>query len=221
VEGTGSTQDSKPSPLGPNKFRRFAAGPSVRMTALPLIYLAFCLATALTIGKAGSNFNHVLELIAALCMGAGTGWQYVAKLQGVRQLVTLAIAGLIVFLTVDQSRALAFEPRSSACEEVIGIIRQQPGSLVLSENTGAVVMAGKTPLISNTFVYTQLVKYGGWSDRELVEMLNSKSVPMVLMDAGRRQLWSREVIGALYANYRLQGKCDCRYAGLRFIPKQK
>ncbi|HVZ18282.1 MAG TPA: hypothetical protein VG897_14265 [Terriglobales bacterium] len=188
--------------------------------SLPLLYLLFAVATMLTIGKVGSNSNHMLEVIAALCLATGAGWSYLAQLRGVWVLVPVTIAGIMAFQLVDGSRELAFEPRNSACEQVIAIIRQQPGAEILSENTGAVVQAGKVPLISNTFVYTQLVKYGGWSDADLVKKLNAREVPMVVMDAARRQMWSRDMLQALRANYEPSEKCDCRYAGLMFLPKR-
>ena len=191
-----------------------------RKASLPFIYLLLSALTAFTVGKAGSNFNHVLELIAALCMAAGAGWKYVAEQTGIRQ-IGPALALLIAYVTVQSSRELMFEPRSSGSEQVIAVLRHEPDAPILSENTGAVVLAGKTPLVSNTFVYTQLVKYGGWSDADLLAMLRAKSIPAVLIDSTRRQLWSKEMLQTLHANYRLAGKFECRYAGLMFVPKNQ
>jgi hypothetical protein len=190
-----------------------------RKISLPLLYLIFAGIAVLTIGKAGSNSNHLLELVAALCLAGGAGYKYLVDLSGVRHLIPLTVALLIAVPLVDHSRALEFEPRSSACEQVINLIRQQPGTYVLSENTGAVVLAGKTPLVSNPFVYTQLVKYAGWSDHQLVNMLNQREVPLVLIDAARRQLWSGALMQSLHTNYRLSGHYDCRRAGLAFVPR--
>lgn len=189
--------------------------------SLPLLYLIFSAVAVLTIGKAGSNSNHLLELIAALCLAAGAGFKYLLDLNGVRLLIPLTLALLISYLTVDHARHLAFEPRNSACDQIVGLIRQQPGPYILSENTGAVVLAGKSPLISNPFVYTQLVKYAGWPDNQLVNMLQSRQVPLVLIDQSRRQLWSKPVMDTLHRNYHVSGLYDCRYAGLAFVPNNR
>ena len=189
--------------------------------SLPILYLLFSALAVLTIGKAGSNSNHLLELIAALCLAAGAAFRYLVDLEGVRQLVPVAIVLLIAAQTVDRSRPLSFLPRESACEQVIKLIHRQPGQDILSENTGAVVLAGKTPLISNPFVYTQLVKYGGWPDNQLVNMLNTRRIRLVLIDQARRQQWSKPVMDALHQNYRMSGLYDCRSAGLAFVPKDR
>ena len=188
--------------------------------SLPLLYLIFATLTTMTIGKAGSNSNHLIEPMAALCIAGGAGWKYLLELEGVRQFVPLALALLAAGQAVDGSRTLAFEPRNSACEQVIELVRQQLGSAVLSENTGAVVLAGKTPLISNPFVYTQLVKYAGWNDYDLVNMLRLRRVPLVLIDAGRRQQWSKAVMQSLHENYRLFSRPGCRGASLAFVPER-
>ena len=190
-----------------------------RKVSLPALYLIFATLAVLTIGKAGSNSNHLLELVAALCLAAGTGFKYLLELAGAWRFIPFAIALLIAIPLVDHSRSLEFEPQSSACEQVINLIREQRGTYILSENTGAVVLAGKTPLISNPFVYTQLVKYGGWSDDQLVMMLDRRQIPLVLIDGSRRQLWSKTVMSALHDNYRVLGLYDCRYAGLAFVPR--
>lgn len=190
-----------------------------KRASLPLLYVVTAALAVLTIGKAGSNSNHLLELIAALCVAAGASLKYLLDLHGIRQLIPVAIALLLAYLVVDYSRSLAFEPRNSDCERVIVLIRQQPRPYILSENTGAVVLAGKTPLVSNPFVYTQLVKYTGWPDNELINMLQRSEIPLVLIDQSRRQQWSKPVMDALHQNYRLSGLYDCRYAGLAFVPK--
>jgi hypothetical protein len=189
--------------------------------SLPILYLLFSALAVLTIGKAGSNSNHLLELIAALCVAAGASFNYLVEFEGIRQLIPAVVVLLIASQTVNGSRALAFVPRESAGEQVISLIRRQPGPYILSENTGAVVLAGKTPLISNPFVYTQLVKYGGWSDNQLVNLLDTRRVPLVLIDQSRRQQWSKAFMDTLHENYRLSGLYDCRSAGLAFVPKDR
>ena len=108
----------------------------------------------------GSNWNHFLEWPAALCLCAGIGW---TKLTRIRPRVLATVAGLAatawLCIFLWRERSLPFNPYATVqdCSQAYAFVKQYPGDQVLSENVGALVLAGKTVWVSNPFVYTQLV----------------------------------------------------------------
>jgi hypothetical protein len=109
------------------------------------------------------------------------------------------------------------------------LVKQYPGDRVLSENVGAVVLAGKTVWVSNPFAYSQLVMRGGWPDAGLERMVRNREFDLIvtqwnypmypnfMSDSGER--FSSGVVKAIVENYRTVGMYGCTDARLIFERK--
>ncbi len=188
-----------------------------RKASLALIYLAFAVITAVTVGKAGSAYNHLLELSAALTIAAAVGWSELANASDWK----FRFAGtlLVVMLAatyVNNTMHLGFEWRNDEYDRLETYLRNFHGDRVITENLGAAVLAGKTLWISNPFVYTQLVKHGGWSDADLQQQLRKHEVDLVLYEPS--QEWSPEFTRALRENYHVEARFLCKGAFQAWVP---
>jgi len=173
-----------------------------RRPSLPLLYLFFSLIAAITLGKAGSDTNHLLELIAAICLAAGAGWGVLWDLRAHwPRWAASALAAALAILAIRTAAEVEFQGPYPGCEPAYAFVRTHPGERFLSENLGAVVMARHPLLISNPFVYTQLVEYSGWSDEPLQQQLQNRYYDLVIMNTEPAQEWSDGVFDALREHY--------------------
>jgi len=189
-----------------------------KKVGLPVLYLVFATLTTVTIGKAGSNYNHLVELSAAMCIAGAVGWKELAeaqdwKLRFAATALTLLLAATVVNNAVRQPVPV----RDSGCDAAYAYVKNVRGERVITENLSAAVLGGKTLWISNPFVYTQLVKYGGWSDADLQRQLREHQVDLVIFD--KEQEWSPGFMKALEENYRADRTFSCRYASTAWVPK--
>ena len=182
-----------------------------RKLSLPVLYLLAATAMTVTIGKGGSSYNHLIELSAAMCIAAGVGWYELTSAKDWK----LSIAGtaLVLFLAataVNNALHMKFRTRSNECDEAYTYVKNFRGERVVSVNLSMVVLAGKTLWISNPYVYTQLVKYGGWSDTDFQQQLREHQVDLLMFNED--QEWSPEILKAVQQNYRIDQSFDCREA---------
>ena len=215
-----------------------------RRISLPAFWLLLAALTAVTAGKLGSNWNHFLELPAAFCLCAGVGWTTLTRAGVARvsdpsppsariQLRPLAVAALVVAaawlgLFVIQQRKLTYDPflTVAECPQAYAYVKQHGGDRVLSENVGALVMAGKTVWLSNPFVYSQMVMRGGWPDAGLERMVRNREFDLVVaqwnypeyppfMSDGSER-FSSGVVKAIANNYRVVQTYQCTDARFMF-----
>jgi hypothetical protein len=203
-----------------------------RKLPVPALWLLIASGTAVSAGKLGSNWNHFLEWPAALCLCAGLGWEMMSRTRPRALALVMAVvvtAWLCVFLW--RERSLPFDPWGTVqdCDRVYALVKQYPGDRVLSENVGALVLAGKTVWVSNPFVYSQLVMRGGWPDAGLERMVRNRefdlivtqwnypTFPNFMRDGGDRL--SSGVVKAIAQNYRTVGLYGCTDARVMFERK--
>ncbi|MBZ5566853.1 MAG: hypothetical protein LAN64_03280 [Acidobacteriia bacterium] len=203
-----------------------------RSLSVPALWLLIASGTAVTAGKVGSNWNHFLEWPAALCLCAGIGW---TKLTRIRPRVLATVAGLAatawLCIFLWRERSLPFNPYATVqdCSQAYAFVKQYPGDQVLSENVGALVLAGKTVWVSNPFVYTQLVMRGGWPDAGLERMVRARRFDLIVaqwnypaypsfMRNGAERFSSRAV-KAIAENYRVVQMYGCTDARVMFERK--
>ncbi len=195
-------------------------------------WLVLASITTLTGGKLGSNWNHFLEWLAALCLCAALGWQMLATLRPRLLAIgaTLAASVLLCFFILRQREPL-FDAYSNIqqCPQAYQFVAQTPGDHVLSENVGALVLAGKTVWLSNPFVYGQLVMRGGWQDHGFERMLRNREFDLVVahwnypeisawQSAGSER-FSPAMLRALVSNYRVVATFNCNDARYMLQPK--
>jgi hypothetical protein len=203
-----------------------------RRISLPALWLLLAAMTAVTAGKLGSNWNHFLELPAALCLCAGVGWTTLARIHPRAVAVTAAlVATSWLALFVVQQRKLIYDPfvTVAECPQAYAYVKDHGADRVLSENVGALVMAGKTVWVSNPFVYSQMVMRAGWPDAGLERMLqdgdfnlfvaqwNYPDYPPFMSDGGER--FSSGAVKAIVKNYRAVQTYQCTDARVIFERK--
>jgi hypothetical protein len=184
---------------------------------------------AATIGKAGSNTNHLLELYAALCFCAGYGWRYVERWLCARKLpaganVVLAgayLAMLIPFALYRVPIDPLDDPASSA--KLIQFLKAH-GDAALTDNVGALLLAGKPVLVSNPYVYAQLAMHAGWSDAAVRDRVREKKFDVILLESpagyykGPDARFTPGTIHAIEENYHIAKEFDCLDARVAYVP---
>jgi hypothetical protein len=192
-----------------------------RRLAEPLIYFLFVILGTLTALKLGSTTNHFLEFEAALCVLSAIG---ISELQKMKR-YPLAAAGLFALCSL----VLAAEGVTNRaywgslgvvddCSQAYAYIRDH--DQVLSENVGALVLTGRPVLLSNPYVYAQLVRSGKWRPGRIEQMLEESTASLVI--TGQRsiseQRWSLPALAALAANYHVAKQFACADAMLAYEP---
>ncbi|HJY86775.1 MAG TPA: glycosyltransferase family 87 protein [Candidatus Acidoferrales bacterium] len=199
--------------------------------SLPVIYFVLGTGMTLTAGKVGSDTNHLLEWLAALCLTAGLGYHALQQ-RGRRgwalALVPAALA-LVVLFTLPFD--LDVEPARDGCREAYAYVKDHSGDHFLSENVGAIVLAGKPVTFSNPFVYAFLVKSGALSDDELAREIRERYYDAVLLDGDLDALknqaadpkspdtfWYADFLDALGQNYHPARQFKCIGARFAYEP---
>jgi hypothetical protein len=183
-----------------------------RSLSAPFIYLLVASLDTVTALKQGSASNHFLELTAVLCIASAAGLCEIRK----RQRLPWASAGLVILCAaILAAQALA----NRACYSSQGVVDGCPQAYayirdhnrVLSENVGALVVTGRPVLLSNPFVYAQLVRRGKWPNAQVERMLQEGNADLVILGkpSVRDQRWSQPALTALAANYHLTRRFVC------------
>jgi len=192
------------------------------------LYLGFCTPLVLTAGKLGSNSNHVLEWMAALCLMGALALSYLLE-KPVRFARPLAAGVLLLFV------ALAVLPQFSAssridqseCADAYAFVRSFPGHRILSEDVSALVLGGQPVLVSNPFVATQLGNSVAWSQGTVDQLVERQYFDLIVLggelkdfqDSGR---WSSKLIEAVGQAYTPAKRFRCSpNFGVAYVPKQK
>jgi hypothetical protein len=202
---------------------------------LPLIYLFTSFATMLARGKLGADSNYYLEWEAALCLCTGVGYTFVMK-RYKESSASIALAPVLLICVVLANLALAdiYRYRNhpsyatfSGCRDAYQYVRNHPGDRILSENLGAVVLAGKTAIVSEPFLWTRLVVGKGWPTSKIRDQIQSQQIDLILLDRQVEQLskdpfqerWPRDVAEAIGQNYTLTRIFSCSDGNFAYEPK--
>ena len=129
------------------------------------------------------------------------------------------------------------DPRYSTCPELQAFLRRQEGSRALSENIGAALLSGKRLLVTEPFIYRQLVSRSELSAEPLAAMIRSRQVDFIILnqdtpplrrprtDTGRSRWWAREapwpssILDGIEENYAVSGHFQCPNAGALYLPR--
>ncbi|HSC44452.1 MAG TPA: glycosyltransferase family 39 protein [Candidatus Acidoferrum sp.] len=192
---------------------------------MPALYFLTATAGALTVGKSGSSSNHLIEWTAAACWCAGYAWKYVQEWLAARR---LAIASRVLLCGVAATAVIAvalyrlpFAERT-VCGPAYAYLKGH-GDHVLTDSVGALLMSGKPVLISNPFVYTQLVEHSGWPDRQIRDRVKAREFDVILL---REQIavyppgerFTAEALQAMRENYHLAAEFECYDSGFAYLP---
>jgi len=192
-----------------------------RRLSEPSIYIFVVTLGTLTALKQGSNSNHLLELVAALCVTAAIGIFEVQKMKRL-PVASAALIALCSSILADEgiaNRAMfTSQGVVDQCSQAYAYIHDH--NQVLSENVGALVLTGRTVLLSNPFVYAQLVRSGKWPSGRVEKMLQESTADLVIIGrpSVRDQRWSQPALAALDANYHVTRRFVCSDATLAYEP---
>jgi hypothetical protein len=175
----------------------------------------------LTAGKIGSSINHVLELLAASCIAGALGCQWLATREPrVRLLPVLAcIFGAVALYQVT---LFAGSPRESefqyaGCASLYQAVRESPAKKILSENIGALVLAGKPILLAEPFLLAQMVEHGLLPPDGMERRVSTQEFDLVVLDGDPETLrasgsdrWWPKLLDDLNRNYSVTARFDCK-----------
>ena len=193
--------------------------------SLPLTYLVVSFLTCFGVGKLGANINYFLEWEAALCLCAGLAYHFLCVQSDCRRLVhALLPATLAAMLLLGLRNPNPDPTNDSGCRQAYQYVKDYPGGRILSENSGAVVTAGKFSPVFDPFEWTREVVDKGWPDTEIVNLIRSRQIDLIVLGwpAERHawQLWwPNSVRDAIDQNYRLVRVFDCSNAHYFYQPK--
>lgn len=210
---------------------------SNRAESLPLIYWGVCCLTTLTVLKAGSDLNHMLEWVAALCLCAGFGYHWLRTQPSgapTAALISAMLAAFVLLMGLALTWRAGQLSEYADCSQVYDYVKNHPGNRILSGNVGAVVMAGKPVFFSNPFVYGFLVKSSILSDAGLSNLVRARYFHVILLDENVEHLkekamdpsspdsiWPTSFVDALEENYRPVRQFICKEANFAFEPSPR
>jgi hypothetical protein len=202
-----------------------------RRASLPVIYFSLATLMTLTAGKAGSDTNHLLEWLASLCLVGGLGYHSLRQRVHAGWALTLMPVSLLLVVLFTLPLDLDVEPARDGCAEAYAFVKDAPGSHILSENVGAVVLAGKLVTFSNPFVYTFLVKSSALAEDELAGEIRARYYDAILLDQdldvlkeeaaepkSPDTLWYAGFLKALEQNYHPVRHFKCTGANFAYEP---
>ena len=174
------------------------------------------LLTALTVGKVGSDVNYFLEIIAACSIWMAIGLSTIMNSINRRNLMILGLLLLqLVWVLIGAIpiTGAAIEsrwnmlPRYNSLYQEINTATQK--GIVLSDDfLDMVVLSGK-PIYYQPFEYGQLYNAGLWDPTALVEQIEQKEFPLVVIGGDtvyKECCWPDPVAAALETNYKIHSQ---------------
>lgn len=184
-------------------------------------YFVLSWMSVLTIGRAGTSPNHLIEVTVALCVFTGVAllwsgrflWTRTAPSSALTRTalalgVPLALIGQAAWQAPVHRNALPdYDPTALAISETLGNRIRAAQGPVFGATQFLVCRAGK-PAQINTFMAAQLSMLGRWDARPLLDDIQRREFALVflrfdLMDEGyKSDRFTPEVLEALRAHYR-------------------
>jgi hypothetical protein len=177
-------------------------------TRLVAGYLVLALLTVVLAGKAGAWENYFLEPLAALCLAGGLALALLQERPAWRWAAPLLLLLQVALMWHTPSQAVALMRADTAANQALGPrVAATPG-LVLSEDAGLLVQAGK-PVPYYDFPLTQLALTGRWDQSWEIENLRQGAFLLVVfeddprIDVDKYGRYTRAFMSALDYGYRL------------------
>jgi ABC-type sugar transport system permease subunit len=178
---------------------------------LACAYLAGGTATALLIGKVGSDVNYLLELSAALSLVAGALIARYASQPGARSALLLALAVQVaIMVQASQYVYAGFQEDVIAQREKIAhldrVVESAKGPILADEYAGLLPLDGRR-LYLQPFEMTQLQRDGRWDQSTLLTSIRRRTFPAILIwkppyaPGLVRERWTPEMLEAIEENY--------------------
>jgi hypothetical protein len=194
--------------------------------SLPFIYVVLASLSTILRGKLGADSNYYLEWEAALCicLGVKYGQLKTGKADSgvARALVPFFLGCWILAVThwINFDNDASLRASRAECREAYQFVSDHHDNRILTENVGALVLAGAPPVVFEPFLWGREVLDGKWSDSEVLDLIRSRSLPLILVDRNVERaksdsypnLWPRAVLESIEQNYALVGGFKCKDA---------
>ena len=202
-----------------------------RRFSLPVVYLLACSLTAFSSTSVTADTNHLLEWITAayLCAGAAyADFFRSSRFPSVRLLCTLIVTASLMLeaatLKFHEARMESDLQLGTECSRAYSFIRDH-GNAILSDDIGAVALAGKQPLAVDIDEY----RYHGLSDEVLDNLLRNrgadvialrKTVEEIKTTRERGRGWSTEALDLIQRNYQVSATFNCADISVVYEPRR-
>lgn len=185
---------------------------------LLLFYLGMALVAASGTGTHGGNHNHMLEWVAASCLGLGVGAALIRSAERWPLRAVGALLALVLLASVPalfstpallerEFRVLTPEYREGM-QNVFQYVTNNGGA-AYSDNVGLLLLARKRLWSTDPFTQTHATPRGRWDESKLVQAIKDKQFSQVILriqvespDAGAGDV-SPGILQAVHDNYKL------------------
>ena len=187
---------------------------------LLLLYLLMAFAVSIGTGTLGGNHNHLLDLVAASCVGLGVGaglvlsntkaalgWHAGAVAAGLLALAWVpALFRVPLWLQVEFNQLKA--DRTAGMMNIFQYVTNNGGT-AYSDNVGLMVATHKKLWTTDPFTQTHATLYGRWDQSLLLRAVETKQFAQIIVrididapEAGAGDL-SPQILQAMKDNYKL------------------
>ncbi len=174
-------------------------------------YLLGSLATAVTIGKDGSNVNYLYELSAALSLAAGALVAWPGKRLWLSAIVVAAlipqIHGMTAWAHEDfYTRNMNKLRYNSDLKVMEMMVKDADGPVLADEYMGHLPLAGK-PVVYQPFEFKMLAEAGLWNQQPFLDAIQNKEYSLILLYEPRNwdsphERWTPEMLDAVENSYK-------------------
>jgi hypothetical protein len=200
-----------------------------RVWTLTAPYLIGATASALTIGKIGSNVNYLMEFCAGLCLGIGAVLAWSASNQKLKPLLAAGLGVLALQTlwlgkeTLDNESGL-LRGRQTASKDLIwleNIVLQSDGQVLGDEHMGMLTLSNK-PLLIQPFEVTQLANDGLWDQQPLLNAIRERKFSHILIHdfpgfPVYKERWTPEMLNMIQSEYSVKQKLGGTWV---YVPRQ-
>ena len=179
-----------------------------RRAMLPVLYALLAFVAAFAVGKAGSNFNYLIECMAGLSLMAGVAVARVRRPDGAPagRLLVPALLGLqllwLFTYDADAFRALAGLMRGrTELARLEDLIRAEPGEVLADAQLGSVVLTGHAVPVY-PWEFTRLAHERRWDQEPFVHDLRAGRFGLLALAGGPPAVWTEEMWAAIQEAYR-------------------
>jgi hypothetical protein len=176
-------------------------------------YLLAATASAVTVGKAGSNVNYLFEFSAGLAFMAGAILAVAGKIWWAKAILVLLLAVQVAHIypwTKDNYYQWVMG-RVEDERGAIGVLQDyvhEAQSPVLADEFMGLVVLDHRQLVFQPFEFKQLSLANLWDETPFIHDLNAKKFDLILLYApvswdSRHERWTQDQLDAIGRNYKM------------------
>jgi hypothetical protein len=140
--------------------------------------------------------------------------------------LTVVLSISILAGVIAQNRPSLQSSRDLAeCNQAYLYVKNSPSTRILSESLGPLLVAGKPVLVSDPFVFGQLIQHGLWPNKQPEELIEDRYFDLILTSrepshAGPSDstFWPESLRTAIDRNYQITNRFACRDANIVLEP---